>query len=276
MSGEKLVRKYNKEALVVKMKMKMNGKRRKKKSAVTKQWMKLSMMAALAILVYAVFFWDKNKEVPEGPEQKVEEKEDLLEAIYKTPKFRIQDGKSDGEKGETTGGTEKKVATKKTGETGSTKKKEDKSKPKVAQKTRKSEKKSTSSKRKYYVVQRGDSLWKIAEKTLGSGFKGKLILRANRRIIRNPSHIRAGMKLIIPGGHSTKSTTKSRSRRVAKKYRGKGKLYKVQEEDTLSSIADDHYDNPRKWTVIWKANKHRIRKPSLLREGMTIVIPNVQ
>jgi ABC-type phosphate/phosphonate transport system substrate-binding protein len=47
-----------------------------------------------------------------------------------------------------------------------------------------------------YEVQKGDSLWKIAERFLGSGEKYSLILKYNK--IDNPDHIFYGTKIIIP------------------------------------------------------------------------------
>ncbi len=50
----------------------------------------------------------------------------------------------------------------------------------------------------YYVVKSGDSLWSIAKKYYGDGTKYKKILDANKDIIKNPSVIKIGQKLVIP------------------------------------------------------------------------------
>lgn len=49
-----------------------------------------------------------------------------------------------------------------------------------------------------YVVQRGDSLWKIAEKTLGDGRRWKELAALNG--VRNPDLIRPGQVIRLPGG----------------------------------------------------------------------------
>ncbi len=51
-----------------------------------------------------------------------------------------------------------------------------------------------------YVVQEGDSLWKIAgkEKVYGDPFKWEMIYTANRDVIENPHRIYPGQILIIP------------------------------------------------------------------------------
>lgn len=49
-----------------------------------------------------------------------------------------------------------------------------------------------------YVVQKGDSLWSIARKLLGSGSKYVLIYELNRGQIKNPNAIYIGQELAIP------------------------------------------------------------------------------
>lgn len=50
---------------------------------------------------------------------------------------------------------------------------------------------------KRYVVQQGESLWSIAQKTLGDGKRYREILAANEDI-EDPDQVRAGMSLTIP------------------------------------------------------------------------------
>ena len=49
-----------------------------------------------------------------------------------------------------------------------------------------------------YTVQKGDSLWRIAAKELGSGRRWQEIYELNRRVISNPSLIFVGQKLKLP------------------------------------------------------------------------------
>ncbi len=49
-----------------------------------------------------------------------------------------------------------------------------------------------------YVVAAGDSLWKIAAKTLGNGEQWGIIYEANRDAIKNANVIQVGQELIIP------------------------------------------------------------------------------
>ena len=49
-----------------------------------------------------------------------------------------------------------------------------------------------------YVVQKGDSLYKISQKVYGSGNNWKKIYEANSAVISNPKKLRVGTKLLIP------------------------------------------------------------------------------
>lgn len=49
-----------------------------------------------------------------------------------------------------------------------------------------------------YTVSAGDTLWSIAERMLGSGYRWTLIYEANRSTIQDPNRIYIGQRLIIP------------------------------------------------------------------------------
>lgn len=51
---------------------------------------------------------------------------------------------------------------------------------------------------KEYIVQKNDSLWKIAAKEMGSGHRWKYLYELNKDKIKNPNKLRAGTKLVIP------------------------------------------------------------------------------
>ncbi|PID50418.1 MAG: peptidoglycan-binding protein LysM [Proteobacteria bacterium] len=50
----------------------------------------------------------------------------------------------------------------------------------------------------FYVIQKGDSLWKIAEHAYGNGGKYHTIFEANREVIQDPDKIFPGQKIRIP------------------------------------------------------------------------------
>lgn len=50
----------------------------------------------------------------------------------------------------------------------------------------------------YYVIEKGDTLWKIAARFLGSGNRYPEIFEANREVILDPDKIFPGQKIRIP------------------------------------------------------------------------------
>jgi len=51
---------------------------------------------------------------------------------------------------------------------------------------------------KEYIIQKDDSLWKIAEKQMGSGHRWKYLYELNKDVIKNPKKLKAGTKIVIP------------------------------------------------------------------------------
>jgi len=51
---------------------------------------------------------------------------------------------------------------------------------------------------KEYIIQKNDSLWKVAEKELGSGHRWKYLYELNKDRIKNPNKLKVGQKIIIP------------------------------------------------------------------------------
>ena len=60
----------------------------------------------------------------------------------------------------------------------------------------------TEARTRTYVVQRGDSLWRIAEQQLGDGFRWREIYELNTATIANPDLICTGWKLTLPADPS--------------------------------------------------------------------------
>ncbi len=49
-----------------------------------------------------------------------------------------------------------------------------------------------------YTIEKGDTLWKIAEKELGKGYRWKYIYELNKDKIKDPNRLKTGTKIIIP------------------------------------------------------------------------------
>ena len=50
----------------------------------------------------------------------------------------------------------------------------------------------------FYVIQKGDTLWKIAEKAYGNGAKYTAIVAANKEVIKDADKIFPGQKIRLP------------------------------------------------------------------------------
>lgn len=112
-----------------------------------------------------------------------------------------------------------------------------------------------------HVVERGESLWRIAERYLGDGDKWVEIAKVNN--LDHPNVIYAGQELTLsskPGG-SLPSEAASTT----------GSSYSVQKGDSLWSIAQGTYGDGAKWTKIAQANN--LSHPSIIHAGNTLMIP---
>jgi outer membrane protein OmpA-like peptidoglycan-associated protein len=49
-----------------------------------------------------------------------------------------------------------------------------------------------------YIIKPGDSLWKIAQKEMGSGYRWKYLYEMNKDVIKDPKKLKAGKKIVIP------------------------------------------------------------------------------
>lgn len=49
-----------------------------------------------------------------------------------------------------------------------------------------------------YTIQKGDSLWEIAKKEMGSGYRWKYLYEQNKDRIKNPNKLKAGVVIKIP------------------------------------------------------------------------------
>lgn len=113
-----------------------------------------------------------------------------------------------------------------------------------------------------YKVVKGDSLWKISEKELGSGYDWVLVAKANG--LKDPSFLEVGQELVLP----TKTKTQTDSVKLEEDTE-----YTVLASDSLWKIAVKTYQNGYEWTNIWQANKAQIKNPDILYVGMKIILP---
>jgi LysM repeat protein len=112
-----------------------------------------------------------------------------------------------------------------------------------------------------YMVQKGDSLWKIAEQQLGDGTRwGEIYQLNNGTIGGDPSLIRAGAQLKLPDAPNIAG--------------GDGGHYIVQPGDNLWDISRQHLGDGSRWTEVYQNNQAVIGdNPNLIHPGQELSLP---
>lgn len=111
------------------------------------------------------------------------------------------------------------------------------------------------------VVEKNDSLWKIAERVYGDGYKWVEIAKAND--LKDPGLIYSGQKLNLP---------KIESQIVNEENKSEDIEYQVVRGDNLWKIAIKFYGDGYQWTKIWQTNRSKLNSPDELEIGMTLLI----
>lgn len=116
-----------------------------------------------------------------------------------------------------------------------------------------------------YIVKAGDTLWSVAEKQLGSGYKWQEIARVNN--LANPSMITEGTRLKLASTEVAQSL-QSKSGDV----NGQAVTsYTISHGETLWEISQKVYGDPYMWSKIAKAND--LENPDLIHAGNVLTIP---
>lgn len=120
-------------------------------------------------------------------------------------------------------------------------------------------------------VEKGDNLWKIAEKQYGSGYNWVDIASENK--LSNASAIEVGQELKLPKTavkEIVKAATPTKTEEVATIT---GDKYTVVKGDHLWSIAVRAYSDGYKWVDIAKANEIDLKKASYIEIGQELKLP---
>lgn len=127
------------------------------------------------------------------------------------------------------------------------------------------------------TVQRGETLWEIAEKHLGNGERWNDIAAANEgrnmtdgRTFHASDVIRPGWELIIPGTRADQSTASTNPAETD---------YTVKKGDTFTQIARDHVGDANAWPALYEASKKLdqpvpLTDPDRIYPGQKIDLPN--
>ncbi|MEB3186255.1 MAG: LysM peptidoglycan-binding domain-containing protein [bacterium] len=105
-----------------------------------------------------------------------------------------------------------------------------------------------------YRVRRGDSLWSIATRELGSGYRWRSIVALNQDSLPNPRLIQPGMTLEMPTSGAARSI-------------------KVRPGDSLWLLAERHLGSGQKWRSLYQLNRGKIANPSVIRVGTRLLLP---
>jgi nucleoid-associated protein YgaU len=114
------------------------------------------------------------------------------------------------------------------------------------------------------TVQRGDSLWKLAQKTLGRGNRYPEILAINPSVV-NPNRIRAGAQLNLPEVAAIPVSAGTASNSAAS-------TIKVRKGDTLWNLAKSNLGRSSAWTCLAAADPS-ISDPNRIYEGQNLILP---
>lgn len=106
------------------------------------------------------------------------------------------------------------------------------------------------------IVQKGDSLWKLAQLNLGKGARWPELLAVNPRIA-NPKQIKMGSQIYLPTRYS--------ARRVVSKI-------SVRKGDTLWQLAQTHFGQAAYWKCIARANP-AIQDANRIYAGQQLLLP---
>lgn len=108
-----------------------------------------------------------------------------------------------------------------------------------------------------YTVRSGDTLMKIAFENYGDLFAWKKIFQANSDTLQDPNVLVVGSTIALP---------KLEGRAPASIPEGSEK-YRVQQGDTLGSIAGKVYGEKSMWKRLWEQNKAWIKNPNQIFAG---------
>lgn len=121
-----------------------------------------------------------------------------------------------------------------------------------------------------YIVEKGDSLWKIAEKKYNDGYAWTKIAKENN--LKNASIISVGQKLKMPIIEVKTIIAETINDSGNKIEAGE---YRVVKNDNLWKIAVRAYGDGYKWTNIYQENKEKLNSSNLLEIGMVLNIPKL-
>lgn len=137
---------------------------------------------------------------------------------------------------------------------------------------------------RYHAVQKGDTLYRLAERYYGSGNRWRVLAEANRDRIGTNGLLHEGVRLRIPPGEPAKAargaTPAKQSQpkaagptevRIASSAKARAKTYTVRSGDTLGAIALKTLGTSRRWREILDLN--HLDEEEILSPGVVLKLP---
>jgi nucleoid-associated protein YgaU len=111
------------------------------------------------------------------------------------------------------------------------------------------------------VVQKGDTLQKIAARELGDAARWRVLTEWNPGL--DPKRLKRGQELRLPPP----------ARAAPVRSAAAARLHEVAPEDTLQSLAARYYGDRARWVDLLDANRDQLKGPGDLKVGSKIRIP---
>ncbi|MEM7622735.1 MAG: LysM domain-containing protein, partial [Planctomycetota bacterium] len=127
-----------------------------------------------------------------------------------------------------------------------------------------------------YIVQKGDSLSKIAAEVLGSAGRWREIAARNTDRVSPNGNVQVGVMLRIPGttaGNLNAGGSNTTTRGTEARDPVGERTYTVKGGDTLSEIAAEQLGSARRVRELLKLNSGRIKDADDIRVGMNLMLP---
>jgi nucleoid-associated protein YgaU len=119
----------------------------------------------------------------------------------------------------------------------------------------------TSSEPRIVVVQKGETLQKIAARELGDANQWRVLIQWNPGV--NPKRLKLGQEIKVPPA----------ARAAPPREAAAPRLHEVVADDTLQSLAERYYGDRSRWIDLFQANRDTLRAPGDLKAGSKIRIP---
>jgi nucleoid-associated protein YgaU len=126
-----------------------------------------------------------------------------------------------------------------------------------------------------HIVQRGESLYQIAEKFYGAGAPWTRIRDFNGGRIAADGMVREGVTIRIPGvaAPEVAPARAAPAVRPGGAAPGPERMYTVRKNDTLGEIAQQLLGSARRRAEIVELNRDKIADENEIRVGMVLAIP---